>query len=71
MPNQQLLGIKDVVSRTTLSRSTIYNKMKAGTFPRSRRISNQSIAWLESEIDEWIESQPETNPNDWHSPNRQ
>lgn len=71
MARQQLLNIDDVKSMTRLSRSTIYNKMKAGKFPRSRRTGSQSVHWLESEVNEWIESLPESDPMDWHSPNRQ
>ena len=71
MASQQLLRINDVISRTNLSRSTIYNMMKAGTFPRSRRVGKQSVVWIESEVNGWIESLPESDPDDWHSPKRQ
>ncbi|MEC3929553.1 AlpA family transcriptional regulator, partial [Citrobacter braakii] len=37
-----------------LKRSQIYLYMKDGTFPRSIKIGPASVAWLESEIDEWI-----------------
>ena len=71
MAYQQLLRIDDVISRTGLSRSTIYRMMNDGEFPRSRRVGRQSVVWLETDIAEWIESLPESDPNDWHSPNRQ
>ena len=71
MTHQQFLRIDDVISRTTLSKDFIYKKMKAGTFPRCRRIGKQAVAWIESEINEWIESQPEADPNDWRKPERQ
>lgn len=29
--------------------------MKAGTFPRTVSIGARSVAWLESEIDEWLQ----------------
>ena len=66
----RLLRIKAVSEKTTLSQSTIYTRMRAGTFPRARRIGGQSVAWLESEIDEWMASQPEADPNDWFTPLR-
>lgn len=41
-------------SKTGLKRSQIYLYMKDGTFPHSIKIGPASVAWLESEIDEWI-----------------
>ena len=70
MAIQNLLRINEVTDRTRLSRSTIYNMMKAGTFPKSRRAGRQSIFWLESEINDWLENLPVSDPEDWHSPNR-
>ena len=66
----RLLRIQAVCEKTTLSRSTIYAKIRAGTFPRGRRIGGQAVAWLESEIDEWIANLPEADPADWHTPLR-
>ncbi|MCA5931847.1 AlpA family phage regulatory protein [Pectobacterium versatile] len=37
-----------------LKRSQIYLYMKEGTFPSSIKIGPASVAWLESEIDDWI-----------------
>ena len=68
MDNQRLLRIDDVMDLTTLSKDSIYKKMKAGKFPRSRRLGKQSVAWLRSDILEWIESLPFSEPNDWETP---
>lgn len=54
MTSYQLLRLKQVVEKTGLKRSQIYLYMKTGTFPRSVKIGPASVAWLESEIDEWI-----------------
>jgi predicted DNA-binding transcriptional regulator AlpA len=32
--------------------------MRAGKFPRSRELSDQTIAWVEQEIDDWIAGLP-------------
>jgi len=37
------------------SRSTIYRWVRTGLLPAPRRIGPNSIGWLQSEIDEWIE----------------
>lgn len=57
-----LLKLKDVARRTGLSRSSIYNRldMKSPhydpTFPRQVSIGNISVAWVEQEVEEWINS---------------
>nr|WP_263458434.1 AlpA family transcriptional regulator [Brenneria tiliae] len=52
--SHQLLRLKQVEEKTGLKRSQIYLYMKSGDFPRSIKIGPASVAWLESEIDEWI-----------------
>ena len=71
MSTERLLRIEDVASMTGLSRSTIYTKMKADDFPRPVRTGKQRVCWKLSKIVDWIDSLPEADPNDWHSPNRQ
>lgn len=58
-----LLRLAEVMGRTGLSRTTIYNRMKAGTFPACLRISTGLIAWYQSDIDAWVE-----NPMGWRAP---
>jgi prophage regulatory protein len=50
----RILRLKTVLSRTGLSRSTIYRKIAEGTFPAQIRISTNGAGWRESEIDRWI-----------------
>jgi prophage regulatory protein len=54
----RLLDVQEVMVRTTLSRNTIAELEHAGAFPRRRRVTPNRVAWLESEIDEWIASRP-------------
>lgn len=53
-PPPTLLSIKDVTRRVGLSRATIYHKVNSGDFPKSVRISQARVAWLESEVSDWI-----------------
>ena len=48
------LRISDVTKVTGFSRSQIYNLMRKGFFPRQVQIGPKSVAWLDSEISEWI-----------------
>ncbi len=50
---ENILRRPEVEKRTGLSCSTIYEKMKAGTFPKPVSLSSQSRGWVESEITEW------------------
>jgi len=50
------LRLPAVIDVTGLSRSTIYDKMKDGTFPRPVNLSKRAIAWPESIICQWLSS---------------
>jgi prophage regulatory protein len=52
----QILKRREVEAMTTLSRSTIYRLMKNKAFPASIRLSANSVGWLESDVEQWIES---------------
>ena len=67
---KRLIRIAEVSAKTTLSTSTIYKHIREGTFPRGRRIGNQGVAWLESDVDEWMDSLPEADLDDWLTPER-
>ena len=51
----RVLRRPEVEARTGLSRSTIYARMAEGTFPRPVRLGKQSVGWIESDIDEWLD----------------
>ncbi len=48
------LRLPEVKSRVGLSRSSIYAKMQHGEFPPPISLGARAVAWLESDIDEWI-----------------
>ena len=45
----------EIEQRTGLKRSTIYDKMKAGTFPKPVKLGARAVAWPEAEVDAWME----------------
>ncbi|PPQ35699.1 helix-turn-helix transcriptional regulator [Rhodopila globiformis] len=61
----RILRLKTVLSRTGLSRSTIYRKIAEGTFPPQLQISVNGAGWRESDIDCWI-----ANPVRWRAQTR-
>ena len=54
----KLLRIRQVIQITGLSRMTIYRLELAGTFPKRRQLSENSVGWLEADISQWIDSRP-------------
>ncbi|WP_119168111.1 helix-turn-helix transcriptional regulator [Algihabitans albus] len=50
----RIVRLKTVLSRTGLSRSTIYRKIVEGTFPAQIKISLNGAGWRESDIDRWV-----------------
>ena len=48
------LRLDQVKQRTGLSRSTVYAYIRDGRFPAPVSISARCVAWVESEIDDWI-----------------
>ncbi|MGK0269457.1 MAG: prophage regulatory protein [Cocleimonas sp.] len=51
----RLIKLKEVMHLTALGRSSIYKMMEDKTFPKSINLGIRSVAWIESEILEWIE----------------
>ncbi len=56
----RLLKLQEVRLLTGVSRSAIYEWAKDGKFPKPRRLTphTRRVGWLQSEIQEWIESRP-------------
>lgn len=50
----RMLRFPAVHDRTGLSRSTVWRLERAGSFPRHRRLSANTVAWAEDEVDAWI-----------------
>ena len=64
-PKHRFIRLNEVLSRTGYGRTSIYRKMEEGTFPKSLKLggppkdpsifNSRAIAWVEDEIDHWIE----------------
>lgn len=53
MPDR-ILRLPAVLERTGLSRSTLYRKIKAGTFPKQFAISTRCAGWREFSVTQWM-----------------
>ena len=54
----RLLRLSEVQTRTGLSRTTIYRKMRDGSFPEPLKIGVRAVRWPESEIAAWLATRP-------------
>jgi prophage regulatory protein len=50
----RFLKLPQVLERTQLGKTSLYQRMKDGDFPASVRLSENSVAWLESDVDAWV-----------------
>lgn len=59
-----IIRMKDVTKKVSLSRSTIYQKIKSGEFPLPFPIgtaNSRSRGWLEATIDAWVIDQSKSD----------
>ncbi len=56
----RLMRLPEVVQVVGLSRTTIYDRVAKGTFPAPMQLGPASVAWVQSEVNEWIKSLPRT-----------
>ncbi|KAF0112936.1 MAG: DNA-binding protein [Hyphomonadaceae bacterium] len=59
MHKPRFIRLPDVITKTGLRRSTIYERMAEGTFPTAINLGGRSVAWIETEVDDWMLSQIE------------
>ena len=50
----KILRLPEVVDRTGLSRSTIYEMIKSDRFPKQTRIGVRAVGWKIEDIEGWI-----------------
>ena len=52
--DERVIRKKTVLAKCGLANSTMYKKIKEGTFPKPIKIGIRSVGWVESEVDDWI-----------------
>ena len=61
---KRLIRLPEVINRTGYGRTSIYRKMKEGSFPRCIKLGgpledpnafdSRAIAWIEDEVEQWM-----------------
>ena len=52
---KKFLRLPDVLERTGYRRTTIYEMIKAGNFPAPVHLGPRAVAWVESEVEDWMQ----------------
>ena len=63
-PPYCILRRKQVEVRTGLSRSTIYARINAGTFPAPVSLGPRAVGWIEGEVQRWLSDRIEAGWGD-------
>jgi prophage regulatory protein len=59
--NRRLSRLPRLIQWVGLSRSSIYAMVACGKFPAPINIGERAVAWIDSEIEEWIRSRVEAS----------
>ena len=60
---ENLMRLPEVIKLTGFRRSQIYRLVNIGEFPKQVKISSKSVAWLESELEEWMDKKIQESRN--------
>jgi prophage regulatory protein len=60
----KMLRVKEVCETTGLSRSTIYQLEADGSFPKRVAIGERAVAWVQSEVQDWLVARLAVRPAD-------
>ena len=58
----RLIKLEEVKLLTGLGKTTIYELIAKGVFPRAKQTPARRVAWRESEVREWLEGVQPTQP---------
>ena len=54
MSKLKFIRLKEVMACTGLARATIYKYMSEDSFPKTISLGDRAVAWIESEVVEWM-----------------
>ena len=54
-PPNRFLRLPEVIQISGSRRSTIYEMIKSGKFPAPVHLGPRAVAWLESEVETWMQ----------------
>jgi prophage regulatory protein len=60
--SQSFIRMPELLKKVNLSKSTIYDKINVNSprfdpdFPKQRKLGGRAVAWLDNEVQEWIDT---------------
>jgi prophage regulatory protein len=51
---EMILRLREVLQRTGLSRSTLYNRIAKRQFPHQVSLGGRSVGWVRGDVEDWI-----------------
>jgi len=55
-----MLRLNQVIEKTGLGKTTIYQLQKLALFPHSVPMTERSVRWIEAEVDAWLEKRAQS-----------
>jgi prophage regulatory protein len=52
-----VIKLRSVMKQTSLSRTSIYRRIKEGQFPKQIKLGIRAVGWDEGEVDAWVKNQ--------------
>ena len=59
MTDRTILRLRVVMHRCGLARSTLYDKMSKGEFPKPISLGPRAVGWIADEVEQWIQDRIE------------
>lgn len=59
----RLIKKPEVLKKTALSNSSLYRLINADEFPAPIQLGPRAVAWVDSEVQEWIDKRIQTTRN--------
>jgi prophage regulatory protein len=52
----RIMRLTEVMGTTGLGRSSIYNRMTEGAFPKPVPLGGRAVGWVADEVQDWVEA---------------
>jgi prophage regulatory protein len=67
MATSTIWRLPKVLRHTGLSRSTIYEMIDRGDFPRQVKLGRRAVGWIGNDVVEWIHAKIDSQSSHGHS----
>jgi len=65
LEERRVMRRPEVERVTGISRSTLYEMIKSGEFPKPMRLGKRAVGWPETVVSDWLDSRPTAELQNW------